>query len=47
MAVDTYSHVITHIQADYADERDSHHLLDIVEKTAKQLKAYNLPIRNI
>ncbi len=29
MAVDTSNHVVTHIQADYADERDSHHLLEI------------------
>jgi hypothetical protein len=47
MVVDTYHHVITHIQADYADQRDSLHLLPIVEKVATRLKAYNLFIKNI
>jgi hypothetical protein len=47
MAVDTYHHVITHIQADYADERDSVHLLDIVKKVVVGLKAHGLVVKNI
>jgi hypothetical protein len=46
MAVDTYHHVITHIQADDADERDSVHLLAIVEKLALRLKQYGLPLQH-
>jgi hypothetical protein len=47
ISVDTYHHVITHIQADCADERDSHHLLAIVETIGKGLKHHNLPLKNI
>ena len=39
--------MITHIQADYADERDSLHLLAIVEKVTLHLKQYNLPLQYI
>jgi transposase len=42
MAVDTYRHVITHIQADLADERDSRHLMAIVDKLSINLKQYGL-----
>jgi hypothetical protein len=47
MAVDTYPHVITHMQADYADERDSVHLLAMVEKLALRLKQHNLPLKHV
>jgi hypothetical protein len=47
MAVDTYHHVITHIQADYADERDSVHLLDLVKKVTIRLKAHGLVVKNV
>jgi len=42
MAVDTYRHVITHIQADLADEKDSRHLIAIVDKLSIKLKQYGL-----
>ncbi len=47
MAVDTHQHVVTHMQADYADERDSLHLLPIVEKLVKGFKKFGLPTKNI
>jgi hypothetical protein len=31
----------------FIDERDSHHLLDIVERTANRLKQHNLPLKNV
>jgi transposase len=42
IAVDTYRHVITHIQADLADERDSKHLMPIVDKLSSRLTQYDL-----
>jgi transposase len=45
MAVDTYRHVITHMQADLADERDSRHLMTIVDKLSAKLKRYELPFQ--
>jgi hypothetical protein len=45
MAVDTYRHVITHIQADLADEKDSRHLIGIVDKLSLKLKQYGLPFQ--
>jgi transposase len=45
IAVDTYRHVITHIQADLADERDSKHLVPIVDKVSSKLKQYGLPLQ--
>ncbi len=47
MAVDTHQHVITHMQADYADGRDSLHLLPLVEKLVKNFKKFGLPTKNI
>lgn len=32
MSVDTYRYVITHMQADLADEKDSRQLMAIVDK---------------
>ncbi len=45
MSVDTYRHVITHMQADLADERDSRHLMIIVENLKAKLKQYGLPFQ--
>jgi transposase len=45
MAVDTHRHVITHMQADLADERDSKHLITIVDKVSSKLKHYGLPLQ--
>ena len=42
MSVDSYKHVITHIEANLADERDSKHLLPIVDKLSRKLKQYGL-----
>jgi hypothetical protein len=47
MSVDTGSHVITHIQADCADEKDSRHLMTLVDKTNNTLKANGLMMQNI
>lgn len=47
MAVDTHRHIITHMQADYADERDSFHLLAIVNKLIEDFKKYGLPVKYI
>ncbi|MFC5537842.1 IS1182 family transposase, partial [Rhodocytophaga aerolata] len=45
MAVDSYHHVITHLQADLADEKDSRHLMAIVDKLSIKLKLYGLPFQ--
>jgi transposase len=45
IAVDTYRHVITHVQADLADERDSKHLIEIADKLSGKLKQYALPFK--
>jgi hypothetical protein len=45
MSVDTYHHVITHIQADLADEKDSRHLMAIVDKLSIKLNPYGLPFQ--
>lgn len=47
MAVDTYHHVITHIQADLADEKDSRHLIAIVDKLSIKLKQYGLSFQYV
>lgn len=47
VSVDAQQHVITHIQADYADKRDSDCLPAIVEKAQDRLKKYNLQIRDV
>jgi transposase len=46
-AVDTHAHVITHIQADMADERDSMHLLPIVRQVASKLKQQGFPLKRV
>lgn len=47
MAVDSFSHVITHIQANLADKKDSQYLLDIVNNTNKRLRNNFLGLSNI
>lgn len=41
MSVDTFKHVITHIRADFADEKDSRHLIGLVEETKSRLKEFD------
>lgn len=45
MVVDTAQHVITHIQADAADEKDSRQLLTLVDQATVRLRALGLPLR--
>lgn len=47
MSVDTAQGVITHVQADYADVKDSRYLQDITIKTKQELKKNNLQLENI
>ena len=47
MAVDTSNHVITHIQADLADKKDSQYLIDIVNKTKQRINDNHLELLNI
>ena len=47
MAVDTAEGVITHIQADYADRKDSRYLTDITTKTKEELENNNLNLENV
>lgn len=47
MAVDTAQGVISHIQADYADKKDSRYLNDITLKTKAELEENNLQVQNI
>lgn len=47
MAVDTAHHVITHIQADFADKKDSQCLQDITLKLSKSLKKEGLLWHNL
>ena len=46
MSVDTAHGVITHIQADYADVKDSRYLTDIVTKTKNELENNKLVFKN-
>lgn len=45
--MDTGQHVITHIQADYADEKDVRHLLGIVDNTTLTLKGEGLLVQRV
>lgn len=47
MAVDTGQGVISHIQADYADKKDSRYTLDITKKTQAELKKNNYTMENL
>lgn len=42
MAVDTKEHVITHIEADYADKKDSQSLLEMTDKLQWRLSRFGL-----
>lgn len=42
MSVDTASHVITHIRANYADHKDSLNLIDLVRQTQQRLRKNQL-----
>jgi hypothetical protein len=45
--VDTSHHVITNIQADYSDKRDSQSLAAVMEQTKENLSAYGLEVEEI
>ena len=47
LSVDTAQGVITHIQADHADVKDSRYLQDIVQKTKQELEKNSLSLENI
>lgn len=47
LSVDTASHVITHIQADYADKKDSQCLPSLLQGTITNLKAEGLKVREV
>lgn len=47
MSVDTANHVITNIQADFADKKDSRYLQSIVENTSERLNKFGFHIENI
>ena len=46
MSVDTANHVITNIQADFADKKDSRYLQSIIENTSKRLDKFGFHIEN-
>ena len=47
LSVDTASHVITHIQADYADKKDSQCLPSLLEGTLHNLKEEGLKVKEV
>jgi len=47
MSVDTANHVITNIQADFADKKDSRYLQSIIENTSKRLDKFGFHIENV
>lgn len=47
LAVDTAKHVITHIQADFADSKDNQFLQSVVSNTQQNLQQEGLRIENI
>jgi transposase len=47
MSVDTAHHVITHIQANYADGKDSLNLIDVVRRTKRRLKRHHLKMDTV
>jgi transposase len=46
-SVDTKKHVITNIQADYSDKRDSEALIDAVQQTKENLAQNNLELKEL
>ena len=47
MATDTAQGVISHVQADFADKKDSRYLADITERTKGELKQNNMQLENL
>jgi transposase len=47
LSVDTSQHVITNIQANHSDKKDSRYLIDIVRNTTKRLKDNELDIEKV
>ena len=47
LSVDTAHHVITHVQADFADKKDSQCLANIIEGTTKRLESLGLSLESI
>jgi transposase len=47
LSVDTANHVITNIQADHADKKDSRYLQSIVENTTNRLDKLGVKVENI
>jgi transposase len=47
LSVDTANHVITNIQADFADKKDSRYLQSIIENTSKRLDRFGFHIENV
>ncbi len=47
MSVDTAHHVITSMEADYADKHDSRSLIGIVDKLQRRLRRYELEMENV
>lgn len=47
VSVDVSQHVITHIQANSADRRDSRNLLPIIDTTQDRLKGFGVAISNV
>jgi transposase len=47
ISVDTQSHVITHIQADHADKKDSQCLPSLLQSTISNLKAQGLRLKEV
>lgn len=39
--------MITHIQADMADERDSMHLMPVVRQVASKFKPFGIPLKRV
>jgi len=47
LSVDTANHVITNIQANHSDRKDSRYLIDVARKTNQQLKNNNLILKRL
>jgi transposase len=47
LSVDTANHVITNIQANYSDKKDSRYLIDIVRNTNQRLRKNDLKMKRV
>jgi transposase len=47
LSVDTANHVITNIQADHSDKKDSRYLQSIVDNTCRRLDQFGIKVENI